>query len=307
MADRIVVMNRGRVEQVGSAGGDLRPPGDRVRRRLRRRHEHARRRRRGPGRVRVGPLELACNGLGERAAGPARQRSGCGPRKCASAASSRARQTPFPSRVELLDFLGAVLPRDAAAGRRCRRSRDPVRLLRQPHARPRHPRGPGAHRRAAAGVAARVRRRRGGRRMSLAAAALPVRAPARRPRRSSCARRSSRSWLPAARHRAAARDAAVEELPERRRALRRPRQLRPLLLDADAVRLALEQLLGRGAVDRHRRAARLRLCLCAHPQRMRGQAGCSTRSRCCRCSRPRCSRPSRSSTCSATRACSRAG
>ena len=27
MADRIVVMNRGRVEQVGSAGGDLRPSG----------------------------------------------------------------------------------------------------------------------------------------------------------------------------------------------------------------------------------------------------------------------------------------
>ncbi len=51
MADRIVVMNRGRVEQVGSAGRDLRPSGVRLRRRLRRRHEHARRRRRraGPG------------------------------------------------------------------------------------------------------------------------------------------------------------------------------------------------------------------------------------------------------------------
>ena len=67
-----------------------------------------------------------------------------------------------------------------------------------------------------------------------------------------------------ARHRPAARDAAVEELPGRRRALRRPRQLRPLLRDADAGRLAVEQLLGGGAVDGDRGAAGVPLRLRAH-------------------------------------------
>ena len=70
-----------------------------------------------------------------------------------------------------------------------------------------------------------------------------------------------------------ARHAAVEELPGRRRALRRPRQLRPLLRHADAGRLAVEQLLGGGAVDRPRRAAGVRLRLRAHAHAHAGQAG----------------------------------
>ena len=39
MADRIAVMNAGRIDQLARAGGDLRPPGDAVRGRLHRRHE----------------------------------------------------------------------------------------------------------------------------------------------------------------------------------------------------------------------------------------------------------------------------
>ena len=70
--------------------------------------------------------------------------------------------------------------------------------------------------------------------------------------------------VPDARHRPAAGDAAVEELPGRRRALRRPRQLRALFRDAVARRLAVEQLLGGGAGDRHRRAAGIPLCLRPH-------------------------------------------
>ena len=43
MSDRIAVMHRGRIEQVGTPGGPLRPPGDVVRRRLHRHDEPARR------------------------------------------------------------------------------------------------------------------------------------------------------------------------------------------------------------------------------------------------------------------------
>ena len=66
--------------------------------------------------------------------------------------------------------------------------------------------------------------------------------------------------------------AAVEELPGRRGALRRPCQLRPLFRHADAGRLAVEQHLGGGAVDRHRRPAGVRLRLCAHAHAHAGQA-----------------------------------
>ena len=78
--------------------------------------------------------------------------------------------------------------------------------------------------------------------MSLAGGAA-LRPAGSRPRTSSCAPASWRSWhsccsliaLPLA-------TLAVEELPGRRGALRRPRQLRALLRDADAGRLAVEQL-----------------------------------------------------------------
>ena len=43
MSDRVAVFNQGRIEQVGTAGGGLRAPGHRVRRRLRRHVEPARR------------------------------------------------------------------------------------------------------------------------------------------------------------------------------------------------------------------------------------------------------------------------
>ena len=54
------------------------------------------------------------------------------------------------------------------------------------------------------------------------------------------------AWLVLA-DRVAALGAALEELPERQRRVRRARQLRALLLDAGAVRLDLQQRLGRGA------------------------------------------------------------
>ena len=72
-------------------------------------------------------------------------------------------------------------------------------------------------------------------------------------------------------HRAAAVDAALEELPGRERRLRRPAQLRHLLLDPDAVRLAPQQRRRRGAVDRDRRAARLHLCLRPDPKLHAGE------------------------------------
>ena len=119
MADRIVVMNHGRVEQVGSPAEIYgRPatafvadfvgamnildavvagPGPRARRPAGAGLQRARR---------SAPRAGACG-------------SGCGPRRCASAASRPVPPNAIPVAVELLDFLGLVLPR-ARCGPRLR-------------------------------------------------------------------------------------------------------------------------------------------------------------------------------------------
>jgi len=106
MADRIVVMNRGRVEQVG-------PPAD----------IYARPASAfvadfvgamnmfeavitGPGRVRVGPLELACDALGQRP--PAqRVKLGLRPEEVRIRGVEPGAPNAIPVTVEQLDFLGA--------------------------------------------------------------------------------------------------------------------------------------------------------------------------------------------------------
>ncbi len=82
--------------------------------------------------------------------------------------------------------------------------------------------------------------------------------------------RASRA-VPARRHRPAAVGAPVEELPERRRRLRRARQFPHLFHDADAGRLAVQQRLGGGADDGHRHPPRLPLRLCADAQPHAGE------------------------------------
>ena len=67
-------------------------------------------------------------------------------------------------------------------------------------------------------------------------------------------------------------DAAVQELPSRRRNLGRPRQLHPLRLDAGAASVAVEQPEDLGDLHRDRRAAGLRLRLCADPRDAAAQA-----------------------------------
>ena len=200
-------------------------------------------------------------GLGARAKASACG-SGCGPRRCASGASMRQPPTRLPSRSSCwISSAPSAAPRcepRRPATWRCsdfsaNAMRDlgiregqtltvalPPELLRvfDGHAEP----AP----------------------MSLAAA-LPA-SPAARHRGHRHARRHPGArGISRARHRPAARDAAGEELPGRRGAVRRPCQLRPLLRHADARRLAVEQRLGGGAVDRHRGAARLPLRLRADP------------------------------------------
>jgi iron(III) transport system ATP-binding protein len=117
MADRIVVMNRGRVEQVGSPAETYSRPAsafvadfvgamnmlDAVVA--------------GPGRVRVGPLTLACSGLGERAEGR-RVRLGLRPEEVRIRGVEAGAVNAIAVTVELLDFLGpfcrATLRPDAA-------------------------------------------------------------------------------------------------------------------------------------------------------------------------------------------------
>jgi iron(III) transport system ATP-binding protein len=105
MADRIVVMNRGRVEQVGSPVETYGRPAsafvadfvgamnmlDAVVA--------------GPGRVQVGPLALACGGLGERAEGR-RVRLGLRPEEVRIRGVEPGAVNAIPVSVQLLDFLG---------------------------------------------------------------------------------------------------------------------------------------------------------------------------------------------------------
>ena len=119
MADRIVVMNRGRVEQVGSPAETYSRPAsafvadfvgamnmlDAVVA--------------GPDRVRVGPLALSCNSLGQRGEGR-RVRLGLRPEEVRIRGVEPGAVNAIPVTVELLDFLGpfcrATLRPDAAAG-----------------------------------------------------------------------------------------------------------------------------------------------------------------------------------------------
>ena len=92
----------------------------------------------GPGRVRAGPLALACNGLGARTEGQ-RVRLGLRPEEVRIRGVEPGAANAIPVTVELLDFLGAfcratLRPADA------RQPRDPLRLLRQCHARSRRSR-----------------------------------------------------------------------------------------------------------------------------------------------------------------------
>jgi iron(III) transport system ATP-binding protein len=105
MADRIVVMNRGRVEQVGSPAETYGRPAsafvadfvgamnmlDAVVA--------------GPGRVRVGSMALACGGLGERAEGR-HVRLGLRPEEVRIRGVEASAVNAVPVTVELLDFLG---------------------------------------------------------------------------------------------------------------------------------------------------------------------------------------------------------
>jgi iron(III) transport system ATP-binding protein len=106
MADRIVVMNRGRVEQVGSAAEIYGRPAtafvadfvgemnifDAVVA--------------GPGRVQAGPLALQCNGLGGRTEGQ-RVKLGLRPEEVRIRGVEPGTPNSIPVTVELLDFLGA--------------------------------------------------------------------------------------------------------------------------------------------------------------------------------------------------------
>jgi iron(III) transport system ATP-binding protein len=106
MADRIVVMNRGLVEQVGSPADIYARPNsafvaDFVGAMNMFEAEVA-----GPGRVRAGALELACEGLGSRSPGQ-RVRLGLRPEEVRIRGLEAGSTNAIPVVVELLDFLGA--------------------------------------------------------------------------------------------------------------------------------------------------------------------------------------------------------
>ena len=212
MADRIVVMNQGVIEQVGTPSEIYRKPATRLRRRLRRHHDVPRRRGRGPDRLRFGSIELACNSVNGFQHGAA-VRIGLRPEEVRVRNIDASTPNQIATRVVAARFPRLVLPRPARARGRARR-RDPRRLLRQPDARSFRRRGPEAHHRAAAGIAARVRE---GMSVSVTtAASLPVIAQ-RVSREAWVARvgRAAAGRLAGALDRAAALGAAVEKLPER--------------------------------------------------------------------------------------------
>ena len=114
MADRIVVMNRGRVEQVGSPAEIYGRPAIRLRRRLRRRHEHARRRRR---RARPGAGRPAGAGLqrARRSAPQGRRvRLGLRPEEVRIRGVEPGAVNAIRRHGGAAGLPGAVLPRDAA-------------------------------------------------------------------------------------------------------------------------------------------------------------------------------------------------
>jgi len=106
MADRIVVMNRGQVEQVGSPADIYARPAtafvaDFVGAMNMFDAEVA-----GPGRVRIGALDLACGGLNGKQPGQ-RVKLGLRPEEVRVRGVEAGSANAVPVVVELLDFLGA--------------------------------------------------------------------------------------------------------------------------------------------------------------------------------------------------------
>ena len=113
----------------------------------------------GPGQVRVGALQLTCDGLGRRSPGE-RVTLGLRPEEVRIRGVEAGSPNAIPVRVELLDFLGAFCRatlRPTAASDLVVRSDFSANAI----VRPRHQGRSDADGRLAHGVAARVRRRHG--------------------------------------------------------------------------------------------------------------------------------------------------
>jgi len=118
MADRIVVMNHGRVEQVGSPAETYARPVSAFVAHFVGAMNMLEGVVAGPGRVQVGALSLLCNGLGQRADGQ-RIRLGLRPEEVRIRGVEAGTANAFPVTVELVDFLGAFCRatlRPSAAG-----------------------------------------------------------------------------------------------------------------------------------------------------------------------------------------------
>jgi iron(III) transport system ATP-binding protein len=106
MADRIVVMNRGRVEQVGSAAEIYGRPATAFVADFVGEMNIFEAVVAGPGRVQAGSLALTCNGLGARIEGQ-RVKLGLRPEEVRIRGVGPGAPNAIPVTVELLDFLGA--------------------------------------------------------------------------------------------------------------------------------------------------------------------------------------------------------
>jgi iron(III) transport system ATP-binding protein len=106
MADRIVVMNRGLVEQVGSPADIYARPNSAFVADFVGAMNMFEAQVAGPGQVRAGALELACQGLGDRSPGQ-RVRLGLRPEEVRIRGVEAGSANAIPVVVELLDFLGA--------------------------------------------------------------------------------------------------------------------------------------------------------------------------------------------------------
>jgi iron(III) transport system ATP-binding protein len=105
MADRIVVMNRGRVEQVGSPAQIYGGPASAFVAHFVGEMNIFEAVVAGPGQVRAGPLALACHGLGTRPEGK-RVRLGLRPEEVRIRGVQPGTPNAFTVTVQLLDFLG---------------------------------------------------------------------------------------------------------------------------------------------------------------------------------------------------------
>jgi iron(III) transport system ATP-binding protein len=106
MADRIVVMNRGKVEQIGPPADIYARPASAFVADFVGAMNMFQAQIVGPGRVRIGALELACNALGRRSSDE-RVILGLRPEEVRIRGVEAGSPNAIPVRVELLDFLGA--------------------------------------------------------------------------------------------------------------------------------------------------------------------------------------------------------